>query len=429
MAAEEAALTAQWWSAVGGDVLDEIIAELKSTVNSGNPPAPSSDVRWAQELYHRLKEKLYKRLDHTRNKAVAEWRRVVVGEGGAAQCDVAAARRSLLTSAKAVSPTALTEIQDVCIRRLQDVAAERLRVPEAGMAAMTRFIDAALAGEIALHIDLRGQMSIPHASLVAYERRFGQQWIKAVTKACVANHARLEFPWKKTYLEGHADRLFANLCAFVPKITHTEFRLTAPPIDFCSRKFLPVRLNGEFTQLDISADGAEYDNMDILADYFTERPRTSARQRDQQMSPLEFWGDPEWVRGLLESHALPAAMHRKYRCPYGIELSDGLTPFVMREAIFNSKVKECTQFKPSLALTVIKMFGGTRVLDFSAGWGDRLLGAMASSATHYLGESYVRSLPKHIAVDKVFFFRSLITPVWLTISSTPLRRLQRLTQI
>jgi hypothetical protein len=78
---------------------------------------------------------------------------------------------------------------------------------------------------------------------------------------------------------------------------------------------------------------------------------------------------------------------------------------------------------------VIKMFGGTRVLDFSAGWGDRLLGAMASSATHYLGESYVRSLPKHIAVDKVFFFRSLITPVWLTISSTPLRRLQRLTQI
>ena len=41
--------------------------------------------------------------------------------------------------------------------------------------------------------------------------------------------------------------------------------------------------------------------------------------------------------------------------------------------------KECTQFKPSLALTVLQLLRAKRVLDFSAGWGDRLLGAIAHS--------------------------------------------------
>lgn len=45
----------------------------------------------------------------------------------------------------------------------------------------------------------------------------------------------------------------------------------------------------------------------------------------------------------------------------------------------------CSQFKPLIAKSLYDSFGARRVLDFSAGWGDRLVGALASSALSYIG--------------------------------------------
>jgi len=42
-------------------------------------------------------------------------------------------------------------------------------------------------------------------------------------------------------------------------------------------------------------------------------------------------------------------------------------------------------FKSSLVCAVIKKLGGTRYLDISAGWGDRLVGAIASELDLYVG--------------------------------------------
>ncbi len=47
-------------------------------------------------------------------------------------------------------------------------------------------------------------------------------------------------------------------------------------------------------------------------------------------------------------------------------------------------MRECTQFKPTVALSVYKLLNAKRILDFSAGWGDRLIAAMASGAERYL---------------------------------------------
>ena len=43
------------------------------------------------------------------------------------------------------------------------------------------------------------------------------------------------------------------------------------------------------------------------------------------------------------------------------------------------------QFKPSVAKGVYDFFGAKKVLDFSAGWGDRLVGFLASNAESYIG--------------------------------------------
>jgi len=45
----------------------------------------------------------------------------------------------------------------------------------------------------------------------------------------------------------------------------------------------------------------------------------------------------------------------------------------------------CSQFKPNVAKAVYEMFGAKTVLDFSAGWGDRLAGFYASNADTYIG--------------------------------------------
>jgi len=43
------------------------------------------------------------------------------------------------------------------------------------------------------------------------------------------------------------------------------------------------------------------------------------------------------------------------------------------------------QFKPTLAKAMYNFFGAKRVLDFSMGWGDRLVGFLASDAESYIG--------------------------------------------
>jgi len=57
-----------------------------------------------------------------------------------------------------------------------------------------------------------------------------------------------------------------------------------------------------------------------------------------------------------------------------IERGEGFTPHSMREAVYKV-AKECTQFKASLTVCIFRRFGAQRVLDISAGWGDRLLGS------------------------------------------------------
>lgn len=44
-----------------------------------------------------------------------------------------------------------------------------------------------------------------------------------------------------------------------------------------------------------------------------------------------------------------------------------------------------SQFKPSVAKTIYDFFDAKKVLDFSSGWGDRLLGFLASNAESYTG--------------------------------------------
>lgn len=85
-----------------------------------------------------------------------------------------------------------------------------------------------------------------------------------------------------------------------------------------------------------------------------------ARRQDQELSPWHYW-----------QHE-----HRRVLRELLTRRDGALTTLALRETLYR-QVKECTQFKPSLALAVYVELRATRILDFSAGWGDRLVAALA----------------------------------------------------
>jgi len=112
----------------------------------------------------------------------------------------------------------------------------------------------------------------------------------------------------------------------------------------------------------------DYFDIDILTEYYQEEPRMKARRSDQKQSPLEFWNSSK------NTMIFDKVISR----------GEDFNTYNLREALY-AVVKECTQFKCTLMRAVIQKFNSKRVLDFSAGWGDRLLGAIACNVDLYVG--------------------------------------------
>lgn len=130
---------------------------------------------------------------------------------------------------------------------------------------------------------------------------------------------------------------------------------------------------------------SDYNKFDWLSDYWTEDLRMSC-QTDGNPSPLEKWYNPNDLARSLSFMLRPGHS--------GLGFNE-LTNVTLREGIFQDRLwRECTQFKPSLFYCLIKLLGAKTILDTSAGWGDRLIGAMAANVTTYTGIDPEVSLQK-----------------------------------
>jgi hypothetical protein len=109
----------------------------------------------------------------------------------------------------------------------------------------------------------------------------------------------------------------------------------------------------------------DYTDFNILSDMFQEPCRMQCAVLGRE-SPLDFY---KQNRQRIEEFA-------KKR---GID---------MREAVYQM-TKECSSHRPTNIMAMIQLFGAKRIIDFSAGWGDRLLGAMASDG----------NIEKYIGID------------------------------
>jgi hypothetical protein len=124
----------------------------------------------------------------------------------------------------------------------------------------------------------------------------------------------------------------------------------------------------------ILGDDVKYLETAVLSDLYQEQQRMKAR-RLGKASPLQWWSDRlhrEQVWALVAAQGPPTV--------------EALRLELYRASKENAP--EANQFFPSLVVSLLRFFfgenRGVRVLDPSAGWGDRLLGAIAAGVS-YLG--------------------------------------------
>lgn len=115
----------------------------------------------------------------------------------------------------------------------------------------------------------------------------------------------------------------------------------------------------------ITSKATDYLDWNILSDMFQEEVRLKGCV-DSNPSPYDFFYNNI---DLVKQTALD-----KYK-----EINN----HTLREALWGL-TKECTTFRPNVLMSIIQIFNSKSVLDFSAGWGDRLLACIASDVS-YIG--------------------------------------------
>jgi 16S rRNA G966 N2-methylase RsmD len=176
---------------------------------------------------------------------------------------------------------------------------------------------------------------------------------------------KISFPYKKLFMRD-IDEKFEQLMIYKPVTTNEPFDISR----FINKKLGKLNYNkykGEY--LCFVAQEEDYDNIDILTDYFTDDQRMAARNKKSTMSPIDLWKSKEALSKLLNKM---------------IDGKEEITSYNIRENIYKLKY-ECNSFKLTLASSIYWLFNAKKILDISAGWGDRLLAAIAHYADRYLG--------------------------------------------
>ena len=179
------------------------------------------------------------------------------------------------------------------------------------------------------------------------------------------------FPFKKTFL-CCADQMVQNLRSFANDPFSND-RLNNQDLRPKNIKFNAdssvVNFNFDQNQhYNFVVKPDDYQRMDVVVDIFQEPVRIKCQRKDQvDGSPWQRWHDIKFNQQLVNKV---------------LNKQQGLTPELLREQLY-LEAKECTQFKPTVVIQVIKLFNASKMLDFSAGWGDRLIGAISANLQVY----------------------------------------------
>lgn len=163
------------------------------------------------------------------------------------------------------------------------------------------------------------------------------------------------YPLNKLYRSGDSvSQAFQCIREYKIKIANEPYKIVNMP------NYIKPAFNGEQIILELNPD--DYETMSWLSDIYNEEARIRGKRSDEQMSPYNYW----------QKHK--AVISRNFtRIDYK-RMSDEVY----------ARIRGCNNFRPNILKMMVEYFGAKSVLDFSSGWGDRLIGAIAANA-RYVG--------------------------------------------
>lgn len=181
------------------------------------------------------------------------------------------------------------------------------------------------------------------------------------------------FPYKREFID--PDELWENAVKD-DLVTLEPLEL---PEDQSGWRSIPRFLRWEFMGQPLALVTSDlcYDRVNRLVDYFSEKARMKAHRKGK-LSPEEYYHE-QYPRLLAEAEKLLQEEQAKGGPVHPLR-------HWLRESIYliGGNI-ECTTFKISATKALLQYLGSKVVLDPSAGWGDRLLGAAAAGVPVYHG--------------------------------------------
>jgi 16S rRNA G966 N2-methylase RsmD len=165
----------------------------------------------------------------------------------------------------------------------------------------------------------------------------------------------MEFPYRETFIETD------------PKVNLKTIRSYKPCTikqDKAERLKAKKKFKGKYV---VFLDSYEkYGHINNITDVYSEKCRINCIFYKQYISPFEYFENNR--DELIEK----------------TKKGGKLTNERLRETIYKG-LKECTLFNITVVMNILKMFKPKSWLDISAGWGDRLIGAIAYDIDYYCG--------------------------------------------
>jgi hypothetical protein len=193
------------------------------------------------------------------------------------------------------------------------------------------------------------------------------------------------FPFQR-YFRGNPDELFSNLKTINLEIKEGAYRLHSYYPKYGN--YLPPKFR-ERSQVIVGTRGT-YETADVLSDHYIEDVRLKAKRYDQIRSILQCWMEDSCLKEIFKT-----VLHKKY-----------ITPASLRDAIYET-IPETKIFNPTWAIALLKLvmgneLSGKKWLDISAGWGDRLIAAMALDMDYVGFDPNIELKPGHTEMIKRF---------------------------
>jgi hypothetical protein len=196
------------------------------------------------------------------------------------------------------------------------------------------------------------------------------------------------FPFHK-YFRGNPRELFKNITKLQLTISHSPFRLHSYYPKYGT--YLAPKFRDSPTLI-IGVKNA-YEMADVLSDHFIEHIRLKAKRYDQIRSIFECWTDDSCLKEIFRLN-----LENEY-----------ITPNVLRDSFYQN-IPETKIFNPTWGVALLELvfnipkekLSKKKWLDISAGWGDRLLTAMALDMDYIGYDPNIELRQGHSEMIKMF---------------------------